>query len=196
MSAEDRQRWDDRYQHTEDAPTEPSLLLTQLDDMLPRQGTALDLAGGAGRHAIWLAQRGLDVTLADISPVGLDLARRRGKEAGVEVKTECIDFEHEPIPRGPWDLIVSFFFLQRSLFTEFSQALRPGGLLVFVQPTRSNLERHSRPPERFLLDDGELPRLLDGLEVIHYEEGWLAEERHDAFLVARAPVGPIFLPAD
>ena len=74
MSDKDRKRWDAKYARQESAPSEPSLLLTQLDDILPRRGRALDIAGGAGRHAIWLAQRGLDVTLADISLAGMNLA--------------------------------------------------------------------------------------------------------------------------
>jgi tellurite methyltransferase len=62
--------------------------------------------------------------------------------------------------------------------------LAPDGLLVFAQPTRSNLQRHPHPSARFLLEDGELPRLLQGLEVVSYSEGWTDEGRHEARLVA------------
>jgi hypothetical protein len=44
---------------------------------------------------------------------------------------------------------------------------------------------HEKPPARFLLDDGELPKLIEDLEIVQYEEGWLGEDRHDAVLVAR-----------
>ena len=57
--------------------------------------------------------------------------------------------------------------------------------LVVVHPTRSNLERHDSPGPHHLLDDGELPGLIPGLEVVHYEEGWSEEGRHEARLVAR-----------
>ena len=30
-----------------------------------------------------------------------------------------------------------------------------------------------------------VPRLVTGLSIVHYEEGWLADERHDAVVVAR-----------
>jgi tellurite methyltransferase len=66
----------------------------------------------------------------------------------------------------------------------FSQVLAPGGLLVFAQPTRSNLQRNPHPSARFLLEDGELPQLLRGLKVISYTEGWTEEGRHEARLVA------------
>ena len=184
MSDADRKKWDAKYAAGA-APTEPSLLLTQLDNFLPSRGRALDVAGGAGRHAIWLARRGLDVTLADISPAGLEIARTRAAAVGVSLSTSLVDLERDPIPQGPWDLIVSFHFLWKPLFQRFPKVLRPGGLLVVVQPTRSNLQRHDKPPVRYLLDDGELPTLVEQLEVIHYREGWLDEGRHDALVVAR-----------
>jgi hypothetical protein len=50
-----------------------------------------------------------------------------------------------------------------------------------------NLERHSRPPREFLLDEGEARRLVQGWEVVHAEEGWLTEGRHEALIIARRP---------
>lgn len=187
MSDEDRKKWDGKYARQDAAPSEPSLLLIQRNHILPRRGQALDVAGGAGRHAIWLAQRGLDVTLADISQVGLDIAKQRAAAAKVALDTMLVDLEAEPFPAGPWDLIVSIHFLWRPLFEIFPTALAPGGMLVFSQPTHSNLSRHEKPPARYLLEDGELPALVRDLEIVHYEEGWLGEGRHDALLVARRP---------
>lgn len=163
----------------------PSSLVTELEPLLPKKGRALDLAGGRGRHALWLARLGLDVTLVDVSGVGLELARKAAESAGLEVKTDQVDLEASPFPAGPWDLILCFHYLQRSLFAEFPKALAPGGLLIFVQPTIKNLERHTRPSARFLLQEGELRRLVQGLEILGYDEGWLQEDRHEARVVAR-----------
>jgi SAM-dependent methyltransferase len=190
MSEADRLKWDAIYSELGPDPVPPSPLLTGLDGLLPRRGRALDLAGGAGRHALWLARRGLEVTLADLSPVAIGLARQAADAACLPLTTLLLDLESQPLPAGPWDLIVSFRYLQRSLFSAFPEALAPGGLLVFVQPTRSNLQRHERPPERFLLEDGELPRLVTGLQVLLYEEGWLADGRHEARLLARRLTQP------
>jgi hypothetical protein len=63
------------------------------------------------------------------------------------------------------------------------------GLLLFVQPTVRSLERHPKPPRQFLLQEREAPRLVPDLEIIHYEEDWLAEGRHEAFLLARRHLG-------
>lgn len=185
MSDAERTKWDARYREQGAPSREPSPFVTSLDALLPRAGRALDVAGGAGRHAIWLARRGLDVTLADISPVGLGLADEEARRAGVPLTTIALDLERDAPPPGPWDVVLSFHYLNRPLFARYERLLAPGGLLVIVHPTRSNLLRHPRPGPDFLLDDGELPRLVTGLEIVRYEEGWLEEGRHEARLVAR-----------
>ena len=185
MSDFDRQKWNAKYADASFAPREPSAGLVALDRFLPRRGRALEVAGGAGRHSIWLARRGLDVTIADISTVGLAQARQRAAEAGVTLRTLETDLQESPFPPSPWDLIVSVCFLWRPIYAAYPAALAPGGVLVVIQPTKKNLERHDKPPADFLLEEGELPRLVQGLEIVHYEEGWLADERHDAVLVAR-----------
>lgn len=187
MSDAERTKWNAKYA-AEGALREPSRLVLDLDDLLPRLGKALDLAGGGGRHAVWLAQRGLDVTLADISEEGLAIARAAATKAGVPLKTIAADFEADPLPDGPWDLILSFHYLHRPLFKAVPNALAPGGIFVFIHPTRKNLERHPKPGPNFLLEDGEIQDLARGFfEIIRCEEGWLAEGRHEAILVAQRP---------
>lgn len=184
MSTVDRDKWNAKYSESSAAPSEPSSLLTSLAQFIPDSGQALDVAGGAGRNAVWLAQQGLDVTVADVSEVGLELARRRAAEAGVRLETAVIDIESEPLPAGPWDLIVSILYLWRPFYRRIYEHLARNGVVIIVQPTQSNLQRHEKPPREFLLDDGELPKLVEGLDIVHYQEGWLAEGRHDAQLVA------------
>ena len=185
MSADDRRKWNAKYARPDAAPAQPSRLLAELAPLLPTSGRALDVAGGAGRDALWLAQRGLDVCVADISQGGLEIAVKRAAECGVALETVLVDVECDPFPQGPWGLILSVHFLHRPLFAEFPKVLQPGGALVVIHPTQANLQRHEKPPKRFLLEDDELPSLVEGLEIVHYEEGWLAEGRHDAVLVAR-----------
>lgn len=188
MSDQDREKWNAKYSAGDHASREPSSLLTSLDEVLPTTGRALDIAGGAGRHAIWLARRGLETTLVDISPVGLSLARKYAADAGVTIRTLEIDLAQSPCPAGPWDVIVSFHYLHRPLFKQFARILNGGGVLVFVQPTTSNLQRHARPPARFLLNDGELESLVEGLDIVQLREGWISDGQHLACLVARRPI--------
>jgi tellurite methyltransferase len=186
MSQDDREHWNARYREGA-KDHDPSPFLEGLDDLLPRRGRALDVAGGAGRHALWLARRGLAATLADVSDVALATAARAAAAEGMPLATVQVDLEREPLPAGPWDVVTVFYFLQRSLFPAITGALAPGGLLVVAHPTRSNLARHPRPGADHLLDDGELPALVGGLEIVSYEEGWCDSGRHEARLVARRP---------
>ena len=186
MNSDSRTKWNARHQAAAHVDDTPSQVLVRLDPLLPRTGRALDVAGGRGRHALWLARRGLDVTLSDISEVGLELASLRTERSGTRLDTRRVDLEHESFPAGPWDLIVSVLYLWRPLFPAFREQLSPGGMLVVIQPTIKNLQRHAKPPADYLLAEGELRRLAGDLEVVDYEEGWLDDGRHDAVLVARS----------
>lgn len=187
MAGDDRERWNRRYaagSHTGPA----AAFVVEAAAYLPATGRALDVAGGAGRHAVWLAARGLAVTLVDVSDEGLVLARRRAAAAGVEVDTVRADLTAEPLPPGPWDVIICFHYLQRDLFPAFAGALAPGGTLVFAQATERNLERHSRPSRRFLLAEGEAAALIRGagLDIVTADEGWDRAGHHEARVIARA----------
>jgi SAM-dependent methyltransferase len=194
MSREDRDKWDARYRAGGHVGVSPSPFLVSLANRLPRRGRALDVAGGAGRNALWLAARGLDVTIADVSEVGLAVARERAERAQLHVQTREVDLEEE-FPEGPWDLVVCILYLQRSLFETFPRVLAPGGLLVFLQPTVINLERHAKPPRDFLLEPGEGRSLIQDLDILESDEGWSIDGFHEARILARkrvsstAPVG-------
>jgi tellurite methyltransferase len=184
----DRIRWDARYRQKGLTSEAPSTSLTTLANWLPTRGRALDLAGGTGRHALWLAGRGLDVTLADISDVALEQATEEASRRGVRLRTMRVDVDTEGLPQGPWDLILCTYFLWRPLFEVAPDGLATGGRLVVIHPTRSNLLRHERPGPEYLLEDGELPGLVRGLEIVGDDEGWTADGRHEARLVARKNV--------
>ncbi len=63
-------------------------------------GRVLDIGGGPGRYSIWLATQGYRVTLADISPDLLAVARTKAEEAGVDldgfVEANAIDLSAFP----------------------------------------------------------------------------------------------------
>lgn len=161
----------------------------ELAPLLGQPGRALDLAGGAGRHSIWLAERGWDVTMVDTSEVAIDITRERAASAGVDIDLVHADLVADDLPSGPWDLVLVVHYLQRDLFPPVIGELADGGLVAFSVATVRNVERHERPTLPYLLDEGEAPSLVGGLRIIHYAEGWSIEDRHEARLVARRPSG-------
>ncbi len=179
-------RWNQRYRGG-DTPDEPSEWLLRFADDLPPQGRALDVACGAGRNAVWLARQGLEVTAVDVSPVALDIVAERATRAGVALTTYRCDLERTEPPPGPWNVIVYLHYLQRDLMPQLILELSPGGMLVAAWATVRNLERNERPPLPYLVDEGEAPRLVVGLDVVVYEEGWTESGRHEARVMARKP---------
>ena len=136
--SDQQDKWNKKYLAGSHSSSVATPLLVQQAKFLPEQGRALDVAGGAGRHAIWLAEQGLDVTLADFSPVALEIAQQRSDNADVSIRTVQRDIEAEGIPAGPWDVIVSCYFLWRPLYESYPQQLSKGGRLFVVQPTPGN----------------------------------------------------------
>ena len=183
----DAEHWDGRWAEA-GPPGDPEPWLVRAADLLPSSGRAVDLAGGQGRNALWLAGLGLDVTVVDVSAVGLERARSTAEQRGLHLSTIQRDLPLEGAPPGPWDLAVIVRYLDRALLAGLPAVLAEGGLLAFSQPTVVNLERHEHPTERFLLAEGEMASLvdaIDGLEVVALFEGWTPEGTHEAQLLAR-----------
>jgi 2-polyprenyl-3-methyl-5-hydroxy-6-metoxy-1,4-benzoquinol methylase len=185
MGAGDRDRWNEKWSAAGVGTDHRSKLVDLLEPWLPSSGRLLDIAGGGSAAALEFARRGLEVTVCDVSDVGLATARARADEHGLHLDTVELDLESAPLPEGPWDVITLANYLQRDLFTATAERLAPGGLLGVVIATTANLERHDRPGRPFLLEPDELPELIEGLDVVHHSEEWRANGRHEAHLVAR-----------
>ncbi len=124
--------WDERYRSGAQ-PSEPSAPLPEaVADVQP--GLALDLAGGSGRHTLWLAERGWRVHAIDGSQVALSLLQDDASQRGLlgRIETQCADIEADSftLPHASFDLACIFYFLHRPLFAQVRDAVRPGGLFV------------------------------------------------------------------
>jgi len=183
MSLSDQEKWDAIHANSPEYDKVSPVVMAR-EHFFPRTGKALDVAGGSGRHALWLAQRGMEVTLVDISTVALQRARHDAADIDVSLNTCRLDLQIQEIPAGPWDLILTVLFYQPSLFSQCINELADGGRLIVIQPTDDNLLRHKKPPKRFLTNPAELLELVKPLRVVHFEADWLEAGRHDAFLVA------------
>jgi len=167
-----RDDWNARYAKKELVWTaEPNrLFAAEVESLTP--GRALDVACGEGRNAVWLAERGWDVTAVDFSEVALEKAAELARRRGVEVDWVCADvLEHEP-GREAFDL-VAVLYLQLP-HVELAQALRhatravaPGGTLVVIgHDTRNLADGHGGPSDPSVLyTPAEVVSCLEGLVV-------------------------------
>lgn len=181
--------WDERYRKGEHAFKHPHHLLVQAVEQLS-PGRALDIACGAGRHSVYLASLGWNVTAVDSSKVGIELAKERAAEAGVSVDTQLADLERGEFLIGPesYDLICDFYYLQRDLFPSIKNGVRLGGMFVgSIHIVDDEPDAHPMNPA-FLLEPNELKRLFAGWEINHYHEGRWDDPEHkhrDAEIIAR-----------
>lgn len=184
MALEERERWDKRYQSQIAGPTLPHPALDKLRWALPDSGRFLDAGGGTGRNSIWAAEQGFEVTLADVSKFGIDLANNNAKAAEVKIQSWCVDLDlAEPSQR--WDVVLCANFLQPALLDNLSRWLEKRGTFVMLHPTIENLTRHEKPSRRYLITPEEVVTRLPPHELLHFDADWRADGRHEMELVCR-----------
>lgn len=138
-------------------------LLPDESGVTPPLPRALDLACGEGRHALWLATHGWQVTAVDFSQVGIDKGRTvaarlsRSVRSRVDWRTADItDLEAADIT-GPFELILMVFVHlpadeRRTLLHHLSGMLAPGGrLLILGHATRNVTDGYGGPQEPEIL---------------------------------------------
>ncbi len=181
------QGWDRRYEESE-FPTAPSGLLTQFLPLIPKHGVALDLACGAGRNSVLLAQQGLEVLAIDRSLAALQKGREWARACRVNVQWLQADLETYSLPAAAFDVIACFYYRDPALYPRMRAALRPGGLLFFETYTLDQLRASSGPRNpAHLLRPHELLNSFGDWSVLFYHVTWA--EGGVASLVARKP-GP------
>ena len=177
MSAEDREKWDQRYREGAYASRNyPSEFLRNRAELL-NIGRAMDLACGLGRNSIYLAELGFEVDAIDVSLVGLEIAREKAKERRLLIHWLNEDLVNDwTIPTQQYDLILMFRFVSSEVLLKLPQLLAQGGALI--------IEEHLQWPQgnvvgpsgnRFRVKPGELMEGCKELDVLFHYEGLVEE---------------------
>ena len=193
MEIDEKTLWDKKYSegsHSSLAP-DPFLLSVHSEFLsVLAPGSALDVAGGVGRHAIWLAERGWRVKLVDISDVGIAQAQQNAARSAPAsaIITELRDLNTaQDLGCELFDLVMVFFFLQRELFPALISALKPGGHLIYktytTEQQRFSGGNGGPTHPMFLLQPNELLHAFSSLRVLDYHE--TVKEKGIAELLAR-----------
>ena len=153
-------------------------------------GIALDVACGAGRHALAIARTGRTVEAIDRDASACARLADRARAEELPIRIVCADLERLAPAAARYALVVNTLYLDRLLVPALCRALRPGGVLLFETFTVEQLASgHPRNPA-FVLGPRELLDLIEGLEVIDHREGPVVRDGrtlHLASLAARAP---------
>ena len=152
-----REFWNDSFRQDIGFTHEPNqLLVTTTGSATP--GTALDIAAGQGRNAVYLATRGWKVTAIDISNEGLDRARDAAARAHVALDAMQTDLHAYDYGVAKWDLVTEIYVPDSiSQLDKIKAALKPGGVFVlefFVDGADpKQLETHFRDGFDILVDE-------------------------------------------
>jgi tellurite methyltransferase len=184
--------WNKRYRlrerPEEDLAAEPTPLVVKFATGLA-PGKALDLACGAGRNALWLAEQGWEVSAVDGAQAAIEILQARAAERGLRVNTVVADLEKGEFEIEPsrWDLIAMCYYLQRNLYESAKRGVRPGGILISIVHIAEPGEAAS--PHRLL--PGQLEKYFTGCEILRRYEGKANDSAHHhavAEIVARRPL--------
>lgn len=187
--------WDERYRLGDYSSLEPNPLLARAIDGVAG-GRALDLACGAGRHTLVLAEAGWTVTAVDRSSVGIELLRSRARDRGLKIDARVLDLEKGELAfeTDAYDLICDFYYLQRDLFPRIRTSLKQGGFFVAAIHFADDISKDDPSHHPYMLDAGELMSYFAAWEILHYHEtgdvDTDAGQHHNrtAELIARRPL--------
>lgn len=166
--------WDERYQGEEylfgKTPTD---LLKTFHTRLSK-GTALDVAMGEGRNAVFLAEQGYKVEGLDCSVRGVEKAKRLASEKKVtlEAKVQNLDFYLMPLMKFN-TIVMAFYKPAPRFFSEIKRGLAAGGTVLIEGYT---VEHYKKNQKTGLVDldqcfkSNELLGLLKDLHILYYNE--------------------------
>jgi SAM-dependent methyltransferase len=174
-------------------------LIAETTELPPAR--ALDLACGAGKNAVWLAERGWRVTAVDFSDVALAMARDLASSRHVEVDWVQADVVTWTPAARAYDLVCVLYLQlpapeRRFALAHAADALAQGGTLLVVGHDLLNLTEGWGGPKQadVLFTPEDITRELDGLEIEKaervrrpVEEGGVIHEAIDALVRARRP---------
>lgn len=153
----------------------PSAWLVRFAALIAPGARVLDYACGSGRHARWLAARGMQVDAVDRDRSALD--RLQGV-TGVRARELDLEGDVWSLAGECYNAVVVTNYLYRPRFDAMLALLPPGGVLIYETFMVGN-ERFGKPSSpAFLLQPGELLERLSGeWTVVAFEQGEVAAPR-------------------
>jgi len=169
MAIEDQIKWDTKYNET------PKLLEKRgvglkLKEAIKNStvGIALDIACGAGKNSIYLAENDFEVESLDISKVALDVLKDYNYK---NITTILTDLDGFTPSEDKYNLIVMTNFLDRDMIPRLVNGLTSGGIL-FIETYMVHISNTKKSSNlNYLLKEGELKTFFDeNYKILDYSE--------------------------
>jgi SAM-dependent methyltransferase len=187
MSKQDRIKWNQRY--AEDSYHKNNSV-SLVEDWIPKlaAGRALDVACGAGRNSIFLAQAGYQVDAIDISPEGLKQAREKAEHQGLSINWIEHDLDQPFQFDTDYDLIIVMWYVNLVLITRLCDCLAPGGYLLCEEHLITDAQVIGPTSLNYRVAPDELREAVSGVDVLLYEESVEMNSEGDQVASARVVV--------
>jgi len=131
----------------------------------------LDLGCGLGRHSVYMAQKGFEVTAVDLSDLGLSHLNEWAAKENLNIKTTPCNMLNLPFEDSSFDCIMAYNVIYHTdtpgfikALHEIERVLRPGGELFITLISKSTPAFQTSPECRridentVLLDEDETER--------------------------------------
>lgn len=177
----DAASWDRMFAAREQLHSpDPNAVVVELVGPL-QPGRALDLGAGEGRHAVWLAQHGWQVTAVDFSQVALERTRQRAAAAGLSVECVLADARELRPPANGFDLVLVAYMhpepdIRSATFVAIAESVTTGGHLLVVGLDLSDAS--ARPHDDWRWTPNLLSDAFPGIELLRCERMTRDETAH------------------
>src|SRR5690625_3751954 len=162
-----KNHWDKSFSKSEYIyGKEPNVILEEMSELFPPSSKIACLAEGEGRNAVFLAQRGHEVTAYEQSKVGIEKMNQLAEEKGVQVQSKQVDLTKDPLAKGAYDVASLIFghvpeekqdFLLDNLF----QSVKKDGYVLFELYSEKQIEYGTVGP-------GRVEALYDAKKILTY----------------------------
>ena len=148
----------------------PASFLKENAHLIPRRSKVLDMGMGEGRNAVFLATRGHNVVGIDISSVAIKKANALAREFSTEIKGVVASLDDYRIKDNSFDVILSFYYVDRKLIKKMKKWLKPGGLIFYEAHTLEKLKDGKMLNKNYLVGKGEVKKFFYDMKVLKFEE--------------------------
>ncbi len=190
MSVADKEKWDQKY------IDKPRLLTPRAaSEVLVRYAfegeglRALDLACGAGRNALYLAERHYVVDAVDVAAIALEALKEDALQRGVAESVDAVLQDLDAFTPKPelYDVIVMSNFLDRGLIERCKAGLKKEGLFIVETYMVDETNEKKDSALSNLLQSEELKEIFkDGFLVLEYKE--FENEPHEIYRMKKQSI--------
>lgn len=139
-------------------------------------GSVLDVGGGEGRNALFLAEQGFDVTVQDFSEIGIEKLQALAEKRDLEINTEISNVLHDGIERSS-DILLCTYVLHHmevadaeKVLQEMKEKTKDNGLnIISTYMNQGELYERRKIQTNFYPSEADIREFYSDWEIVSLE---------------------------